>query len=65
MERIVTKLKIPLDERALDRLTLGSGAAVIAYQEQRLKLQAARKERENQHAGDLAQTQSSRDDEIT
>ena len=65
MGGIVTEVKTPLDERALDQLTLGTDAAVVAYQEQRLKLQAARKERENQHAGDLAQTQSSRDDEIT
>ena len=64
MERIVTKLKIPLDERALDRLTLGSGAAVIAYQEQRLKLQAARKLRDNLQRDDLVNRQFAEEDDI-
>ena len=32
MEKIVTELKTPLDERALDRLqTLASDAAVVSY----------------------------------
>jgi hypothetical protein len=60
----VTEFKTPLDERALDRLTLASDAAVVAYQEQRLKLQAARKVRENRQRADFARTQSSGDDEI-
>lgn len=64
MERIVTELKTPLDERALDRLTLASDAAVVSYQEQRLKIQAARKARHNPQRADLAQTQSIGDDEI-
>jgi hypothetical protein len=54
----VTELKTPLDEHALDRLMLGTDAAVASYEEQRLKLKAARKERENRHEGDLAHTQT-------
>jgi hypothetical protein len=60
---IMTALKTPLDERALDRLTLATDAAVVAYQEQRLELQAARKLRDNWRA-DLADTQTGKDDEI-
>jgi hypothetical protein len=60
----VTEIKTPLDAHALDRLMLGTDAAVASYEEQRLKLKAARKERENRHAGDLAHTQTGRDDEI-
>jgi hypothetical protein len=59
VEGIVTDLKIPLDERALDRLTLTSDAAVVAYQEQRLTLQAARKVRDH-----LAHKQTGAEDEI-
>jgi hypothetical protein len=43
MEGIVTGLKSSLDERALDRLTLATDAAVLSYQQERLRLQAARK----------------------
>ena len=64
MERIVTKLKIPLDERALDRLTLATDAAVLSYQQERLRLQAARKVRRNRQRVDLAQTKAGGDDEI-
>jgi hypothetical protein len=64
MGRIVTELKSPLDESALDRLTLASDAAVVAYQEQRLELQAARKVRDNRQRTNLAQTQTGGDDEI-
>lgn len=46
MGGIVTELKTPLDERALDRLTLATAPAVVAYQEQRLKLEAARMARQ-------------------
>jgi hypothetical protein len=60
----VTELKTPLDERALDRLTLATDAAVVAYQEQRLELQAARDARHNRQRTDLAQTQTGQDDEI-
>lgn len=60
----MTELKTPLDEHALDRLTLGTNAAVASYEEQRLKLKAARKEHENRHAVDLVHTQIGRDDEI-
>jgi hypothetical protein len=59
----VTELRIPLDTRALDRLMLGNDAAVVSYQEQRLKLEAARKERHNRQRVDLAQTQTGGDDE--
>ena len=62
--RIVTELKTPLDERALDRLMLITDAAVVAYQEQRLKVQAARKLRDNRKRVDLARTQTGGDDEI-
>jgi hypothetical protein len=60
----VTELRIPLDTRALDRLMLGTDAAVAAYQEQRLNLEAARKARHNPQKADLAHPQSSRDNEI-
>jgi len=60
----VTELKTPLNERALDRLMLGTDVAVVAYQEQRLELQAARDARHNRQRADLAQTQTGRDDEI-
>lgn len=60
----MTKLKTPLDERALDRLTLATDAAVVSYQEQRLILQAARKVRDNQQRANLANTQTGGDDEI-
>lgn len=64
MGRIVTEPKTPLDERALDRLMLGTDAAVVAYQGQRLKLQAARKARHNRQRADFARTQSSGVDEV-
>lgn len=64
MGGIVTGLKTPLDERALDRLTLATDAAVLSYQEERLRLQAARKARLNRQRVDLAQTQTGGDDEI-
>jgi hypothetical protein len=64
MRGIVTELKTPLDERALDRLTLATDAAVVSYKEQRLRLQAARMVRDNRHRVDLANTQSSEDDGI-
>ena len=60
----VAELKTPIDERALDRLMLGTDAAVVAYQEQRLKFQAARKVRDNRQRADPAHTQSGGDDEI-
>ena len=61
---ILTEPKTPLDERALDRLMLASDAAVGSYQEQRLKLQAARKARDNRQRADLPRRQASGDDEI-
>jgi hypothetical protein len=60
----VTELKTPLDERALDRLMLGTDAAVASYREQRLKAQAARKMRDNPPRSDLARTQAGGDDEV-
>jgi hypothetical protein len=48
----------------MNRLMLGTGAAVIAYQEQRLKLQAARKVRGNRQRADPAHTQTGGEDEI-
>ena len=64
MGRVVTELKTPLDERALDRLMLGTDAAVVAYQEQCLNLQAARKLRDDRQRADLASTQTGTGDEI-
>ena len=64
MGGIVTELKIPLDERALDALMLATGAAVVANQEQRLKLRAARMLRDIRQRADLARTQTGGDDEI-
>ena len=60
----MTKLRIPLDTRALDRLVLGTDAAVAAYQEQRLKLEAARKARDRRERTDLANSQTGEDDEL-
>ena len=60
----MAELKTSLDEHALDGLTLATGAAVVAYQEQRLKLQTARKLRDSRQRTDLARTQTGRDDEI-
>lgn len=60
----MNKPKTPLNERALDGLMLATDAAVVSYQEQRLKLQAARKVRDNRQRADLAHTQTGRDDEI-
>jgi hypothetical protein len=54
----VTDLRIPLDTRALDGLMLGTDAAVAAYQEQRLKLEAARKARDSLERTDLANSQT-------
>jgi hypothetical protein len=64
MGGIVAELKIPLDERALDRLMLATDAAVASYQERRLKLHTARKVRDDRKRADLAYTQSGGDDEI-
>jgi hypothetical protein len=61
---ILTEPKTPLDERALDGLMLATDAAVVSYQEQRLKLQAARKVRDNRQRADMAHTQAGGDDEI-
>jgi hypothetical protein len=60
----VTELKSSLDERALDRLMLATDAAVLSYQQERLRLQAARRARHNRQQVDLAQTQTGGDDEI-
>jgi hypothetical protein len=60
----VTERKIPLDERALDRLMLATDAAVVSYQEQRLKIQAARKARDNRQRADSAHTLTGEGDEI-
>jgi hypothetical protein len=60
----VTEPKTPLDERALDGLMLATDAAVVAYQEQRLKLQAERTVLDNRQRADLTQTQTGGDDEI-
>jgi hypothetical protein len=60
----VTEVGNPLDTRALDRLMLGTDAAVAAYKEQRLKLDAAREAHHDRQAPDLAHPQSSRDDEL-
>jgi hypothetical protein len=63
-ERKVVELKTPLDERGLDRLMLASDAAVVAYQEQRLRSQTVRKARDNRQRADLAHTQTDEDDEV-
>lgn len=60
----MTELKTPLDEHALDRLMLGTEAAVVAYQEQRLELQDARKARNNRQRAESAHTQTGGEDEI-
>ena len=58
------ELKTPLNECALDRLMLASEGAVVAYQEHRLKLEAARKVRDDLKQADLAGTQPCGNDEI-
>ena len=60
----MTELKTPLDERALGRLTLATDVAVVAYEEQRQKLEAARKVRDNRQRADLANTQAGGDDVV-
>jgi hypothetical protein len=60
----VSDRKTALDEHALDRLMLATDEAVTAYQEQRLKLQAARKVRGNRQRAAPAHTRTGGDDEI-
>jgi hypothetical protein len=60
----VTELKSSLDERALDRLTLATDAAVLSYQQERLRLQAAGQVRHNRQRVDLTQKKVGGDDEI-
>ena len=60
----MTELKSSLDERALDRLTLATDAAVLSYQRERLRLQAARQVRHNRQRVDLTQNKVGGDDEI-
>lgn len=60
----MTELKSSLDERALDRPMLATDAAVLSYQHERLRLQAARKVRHNLQRVDFAQTKAGADDEI-
>jgi len=60
----VTDLKTPLDEGALDRLTLATAAAVVAFHEQRLEIQAARKVRNDRKQAEFSQTRTSPSDEI-
>jgi hypothetical protein len=60
----VTDRRIPLGEHALDRLMLATDEAVTAYQEQRLKLQAAREARDDRQRADLADNRAGGDDEI-
>jgi hypothetical protein len=64
MGGIVTELKSSSDERALDRLTLATDAAVLSYQQERLRLQAARQVRHNRQRVDLTQKKVGGDDEI-
>jgi hypothetical protein len=64
MGGIVNGLKTPLDERALDRLTLATDAAVHSYQEERQRLKTAQKARHIRQRVDSAQTQTGGDDEI-
>ncbi len=64
MGRIVTDPRTPLDERPLDRMTLGTDAAVVKYQEQRLKIEAARTVRDNRPRAELARMQTGGDDDI-
>jgi hypothetical protein len=61
----VTAPEVPLDGRALNRLVLATDAARVSYEEQRLKLQTARKVRDERVRARSAQTQSSPDNEIT
>jgi hypothetical protein len=60
----VTRLGTPLDEYALDELTLTTDAAVASYQEQWLRFEAARQASHNRQRADLSQIQIGEDDEI-
>ena len=61
----MTELRIPLDTRALNELGVWVPIpAIAAYQEQRLKLEAARKARDSQERTDLAKSQTGEDDEL-
>ena len=60
----MTQPKTPLDERALDRLMLATDVAVVSYQEERLRLRAARKVRGHRQQTDVPHTQTGGDDEI-
>jgi hypothetical protein len=64
MGGIVAEPKTPLDERALDGLMLATDGAVVSYQEQRMRLQGARKVRDNRQLADLAHRQTGEEDEI-
>ena len=60
----MAEFKTPLGRRELDALTLGTEEALLAYQEQRLELQAARKTRDERKLAGLTKAKSSTDDEI-
>jgi hypothetical protein len=60
----MASLKTPLGRRELDALTLSTEAALAEYKEQRRKLQAGRKTRDERKPTNLTQPQSSSDDEI-
>lgn len=53
----MARLKKPLDQNALDALTLGSEEARAAYQEQRLTLEVGRTIRHARKLADLTQTE--------
>jgi hypothetical protein len=60
----MAEFKTPLGRRELDALTLGTEEALLAYKEQRLELQAARKTRDERKLAGLTKAESSTDDEI-
>ena len=59
----MAEFKTPLGRRKLDAVTLGTEEALLAYKEQRLELQAARKNRDERKVAELTKA-SSTDDEI-
>src|SRR5208282_2038329 len=61
---LMSEFKTPLGRRELDALTLPTEEALLAYKEQRLELQAARKTRDERKLAGSTKAKSSIDDEI-
>jgi hypothetical protein len=60
----MAEFKTPLGRRELDALTLGTEEALLAYNGQRLEIQAGRKNRDERKLAGLTKAKPSTDDEI-